>query len=71
MLYNENKLEDIEYQIYNKWFDEFTASLPNTKTIYLKTTPEEAKERVDARSRKGEENIPLEYLKKCHTYHET
>ena len=71
MLYNENKLEDIEYQIYNKWFDEFTASLPNTKTIYLKTTPEVAKERVDARSRKGEENIPLEYLKKCHTYHET
>ena len=69
MLYDENKISEIEYQIYMKWFDEFIDEFPEFKTVYLRTKPEVAKYRVDKRARDGE-NIPLEYLKNCHQYHE-
>ena len=69
MLYNDKKIEDVEYTIYLKWFDEFLKDIPPISTIYVKTTPEVAKQRVDSRARKGE-TIPFEYLKLCHEYHE-
>ena len=37
--------------------------------IYVKANPEICDGRVKKRGRSGE-NIPLEYLQKCHTYHE-
>ena len=37
--------------------------------MYIRTDPHISKERVDKRARK-EETIPLEYLIKCHQYHE-
>jgi deoxyadenosine/deoxycytidine kinase len=69
MLYKDKKIEDVEYTIYIKWFEEFLKDIPPISTIYIKTTPEIAKQRVDIRARKGE-TIPLEYLKLCHEYHE-
>ena len=69
MLYDDDKIEDIEYSIYNKWFQEFISDIPKIKTIYLKTDPAVAKKRVDKRARQGE-TIPLEYLSLCHEYHE-
>ena len=36
--------------------------------IYIHTDPNIAYERVNKRNRQGE-NIPLEYLKNCHNYH--
>jgi len=70
MLYDDGLIEDIGYQIYNKWFDEFN----NFNTIdyvhiYLKTDPIVSKKRVDKRAR-AEETIPIEYLTKCHEYHD-
>jgi deoxyadenosine/deoxycytidine kinase len=70
MLYDDGLIEDIGYQIYNKWFDEFN----NFNTIdyvhiYLKTDPIVSKKRVDKRARVGE-SIPIEYLTKCHEYHD-
>ena len=70
MLYDSNKMEDIEFQIYKKWFDEFAKDCPIYKNIYIKTDPNICYERVLSRSRKGE-NIPLSYLQKCHSYHES
>ena len=69
MLYKDKKIEDVEYTIYIKWFEEFLKDIPPISTIYIRTTPEIAKQRVDIRARKGE-TIPLEYLKLCHEYHE-
>ena len=69
MLYDEKKMEDVEYQIYNKWFHEFIEDIPTPHIVYVKTNPIIAKERVDKRARTGE-TIPLEYLKSCHDYHE-
>ena len=69
MLYDDGKMSEIEYTIYNKWFDEFINDLPEVEYIYLKTDPEIAFNRIIKRGRIGE-NIPLEYLTKCHEYHE-
>ena len=70
MLYDEGKIEEVDYQIYLKWFDEFIEEIPITGLIYVTTTPEKSKERVDLRARAGE-SIPLSYLQRCHNYHET
>ena len=69
MLYDDKKINEIEYQIYNNWFHEFIAEFPEIEFIYVKTQPEIADERILKRAREGE-TIPLEYLKTCHEYHE-
>ena len=69
MLHESGKIESIEYQIYNKWFDEFAECLNNMKIIYVKTNPETCHKRIIKRNRAGED-IPLEYLQSCHEYHE-
>ena len=70
MLYDSGKLEDVEYQIYLKWFDHFLDLQKIQKVIYLKTDPEICFYRINKRSRDGESTISLEYLKNCHNYHE-
>jgi deoxyadenosine/deoxycytidine kinase len=70
MLYDDGLIDIIGYQIYNKWFDEFmNIGAVHYKHIYLRTDPVISKMRVDKRARK-EETIPLEYLAKCHAYHD-
>jgi deoxyadenosine/deoxycytidine kinase len=69
MLYDDKKISEIEYSIYTKWFDEFINDIPLTKLIYVKTDAIVANSRVITRGRKGE-NIPLDYLQRCHEYHE-
>ena len=68
MLYDDNLIEKIEYDIYIKWFDEFKPNI-EIQYVYLRCDPFIAEERVLKRSRKGE-IISLDYLKKCHQYHE-
>jgi deoxyadenosine/deoxycytidine kinase len=70
MLYDSKKMEDINYLIYLNWFDMFSEKYPVKKIIYVKTNPEVCFERIEKRSRQGENNIPLEYLKECDIYHE-
>lgn len=69
MLYDDKKIEEVEYAIYRKWFDEFLDDLPEIWLIYVKTDPKVAAQRVEKRARDGE-MIPLAYLKNCHKYHE-
>lgn len=70
MLYNNKKIDDINYQIYLKWFDDFIDDLPQHEFIYLSTHPEKCLERIQKRARPGE-NITLEYLTECSNYHDT
>ena len=70
MLYDTNKIESVNYQIYLKWFDEFIQDLPNINYIYIKTTPEVAYNRILKRNRPGE-NISLDYIKMCNDYHDS
>lgn len=68
MLYDNDLIEDVNYDIYLRWFDEFVKDIPMCKFIYVKTAPEKCDERVHKRNRKGE-TIPLDYLKRCDEYH--
>ena len=69
MLYDAKKIHDIDYQIYTRWFNEFTQDIQISGIVYVHTTPEKCHERIIKRNRTGE-NIPIEYLKRCHEYHE-
>ena len=70
MLYDNGKIEDVNYQIYLNWFDTFSGEFPVHKVIYVKASPDKCYERIMKRSREGEENIPLEYLTACSLYHD-
>ena len=70
MLYDDSLIDSIGYQIYNKWFTEFQDMTVPYVYVYLQTDPEVSKQRVDLRGRSGE-TIPIDYLKKCHDYHDS
>lgn len=70
MLFDDGKLEDIEYEIYQRWFREFVPEIRPIDIIYIRASPSVADERVKQRSRPGEQEIPLSYLQNCHQYHE-
>ena len=68
MLYDSGFIEEVEYKIYNKWFDEFnTIAIKNY--IYVKSNPDVCLDRVIKRNRNGEQSITKEYLTDCHKYH--
>ena len=69
MLYDQGKIEDVMYQIYLNWFDEFAKDFPVNDVIYVNTDPIKCYERIHKRARVGEEVIPLAYLTACHNYH--
>ena len=69
MLRDEGMMTKIEFDIYNTWFDSFLDDIPEPRVVYLRTSPDVALTRVGVRARPGED-IPLEYLAKCHRYHE-
>ena len=69
MLRDDGKINSIDMQIYLMWFDEFMEDIPIKGFIYVKTSPEKCELRVKKRGRKGE-IIPIQYLEKCHIYHE-
>lgn len=71
MLYNSGKMNDMEWRLYNDWFDFFIEeyfNIPNLKIIYLHTEPEIVLSRIKHRGRKEEESITLEYLTKLDIY---
>jgi deoxyadenosine/deoxycytidine kinase len=70
MLFDTGKIEDVNYQIYLNWFDTFSDEFPVHKVVYVKTAPEKCHKRIVKRSREGEDNIPLSYLKSCSFYHD-
>lgn len=70
MLYDQGKIEDVCYQIYLNWFEEFAKDFPINHAVYVSTEPQKCYDRVHIRARVGEEVIPLSYLEGCHKYHE-
>ena len=69
MLYDDNLINEIDYQIYNTWFNHFSEMTNLDGIIYLQCDPKIAHSRVIERSRSGE-IISLEYLQKCNQYHD-
>ena len=69
MLHDSGMINDIEYSIYLKWFEELTRDIQIDKVVYVRTEPSECEWRIKCRNRTGE-NIPIDYLESCHKYHE-
>jgi deoxyadenosine/deoxycytidine kinase len=70
MLFDEGKIEKVEYDIYNKWFNEFSKTLTINEIVYIKSDPKICIDRIKKRGRNGEDSISLDYISKCHQYHE-
>ena len=69
MLYDDGFIDDLHYQIYNLVSSE--NSIKTSGIIYLETNPDICCERIHRRARSGEQGIAIDYLRKCHAYHET
>jgi deoxyadenosine/deoxycytidine kinase len=66
MLYDSSKIDEISYNIYKKWFDEFEIMM--TGIIYIDVNYGQCDLHIKNRNRPGE-NIPLSYLEECEKYH--
>jgi len=69
MLHEQGHLLDEEFTIYKTWFHTFQKDIPVTSIVYIRCDPTTAFTRCKKRGRSGEE-IPLDYLTKCHEKHE-
>jgi deoxyadenosine/deoxycytidine kinase len=70
MLYEDNIISSIEWETYNYWFTSFKDVSKVDKILYIKTDPDKCLERINIRHREEESDIKLNYLVKCHNYHE-
>ena len=68
MLYDAGKIEQDEYNIYTRWFDEFAKEVEPSCIIYFKASTEVCMKRIQKRNRPGE-NINFDYLEECNRYH--
>jgi len=68
MLYEDNRLNKMEWDMYNYWFDFFKMELDGM--VYLHTSPEICRQRIQQRARQGEEGIQFRYLQELHHQHE-
>ena len=70
--YDNDMLSDIEFKLYNKWFEclSKTIEIPDHKFLYLKCPVDVSFERLTKRSRKEENTISLEYLTQIENKHE-
>jgi len=70
MLYRDGKIEDIEYQIYQHFYKEYSCEFFLSGIIYIDADAVVCSERITKRLRAGEQGIPLSYLQKCKNYHD-
>ena len=68
LLLDDNTLDQIEFDLCKKF--SFDYSWDINHIIYLQSSPEVCFERISNRNRKGEENIPFDYIKRLHNEHE-
>lgn len=70
MLYDDDLIDDISYQIYLKIYNETVACYNVDKIFYLNIDPRICSDRIKQRGREGEDNIQIDYLDKCKKYHD-
>lgn len=70
MLHDEGTIDDVNFQIYNMFYKEFSEKYQLNGVIYIDADADVCHKRVETRSREGESKISLEYLQKCKDYHD-
>lgn len=69
MLYDDNKMTELEFTIYNYWFEQSATKETNVDAfIYLTTDVDLSDQRIKIRNREGE-NIDKSYLNRLDEYH--
>ena len=69
MLFDQNKIEDVNYKIYLNWFDEFAKEVEPSCIVYFQASTEVCMNRIKQRNRPGEQDIQYDYLERCNNYH--
>jgi deoxyadenosine/deoxycytidine kinase len=69
MLRASGDIDDMEWQLYMKWYDSFAAELPIRGIVYITTCVGTSAGRIVTRGRHGEEHIPLDYLAALDSQH--
>ena len=71
MLYDEGNMTKLEYEIYNYWYNKIiNKNNKKNNIIYLRTTPNDAFNRINKRDRVEERKIPIDYIQNVHRYHD-
>ena len=70
MLYDDDKMEKVEYEIYEYFYKTRKQDMDLDAVIYIDANAETCLERIKKRSRNGETNITLDYLQNCKNYHD-
>lgn len=70
MLYDDNLISEIEYKIYDYWYNMKLHNINVSNVIYLRTTPNDSFKRIQIRNRPEEKSISYEYLQTIHNYHD-
>ena len=70
MLHDDNLIDKMGITIYNTMADNYFKDYPLNGVIYIDAEAEICSNRIKKRSRDGESNIELEYLKRCKEYHD-
>jgi deoxyadenosine/deoxycytidine kinase len=68
MLYDDKLMTELEYKIYNYWFDKLSENNEVDKYIFLTTNVDLSDKRIKIRNREGE-NISHDYLTRLDKYH--
>ena len=69
MLRDDEKLDGIEWDLYNRWYNMLESSATVDGLVYVDTSPEICLERIHRRGRDAEQSIPLQYLQNLDKYH--
>lgn len=70
MLFDEGSIDDMNYQIYLRFYEEYHNDFPLRGIVYIDADADVCRERISRRGRNGESGVPLEYLEKCKRYHD-
>jgi len=70
MLFDDGQIEDIHYQIYLRFYNEYAKDYQIDGIVYINADAEVCHRRIAKRSRDGESGIPIEYLQKCKLYYD-
>jgi deoxyadenosine/deoxycytidine kinase len=72
MLYKAGDISELEWKIYNQWFNWLTEdyNIKPAKYIYLRADSKVSFSRMQTRARKEEDIIPFEYINDLHNQHD-
>ena len=70
MLHENGDLNELEWILYTKWFDTFSSMCNINGIVYITTEYNTCSDRIKWRSRKGESDIPINYLESLEIQHD-